>query len=220
MVDTALGGLPGADVIYYIVDATSSFGAGEDYILRILDQVKTPVFLLLNKVDLLAKEALLPLIGSWRERRDFAQIFPLSALKGDNIPELLAATVECFREGPPCYDQDEMTDQPERVMVAEMIREKAILATRQEVPYAVAVFIESMEERREDLTDIHGVIVVDQDSQKGILIGKNGAVLKRIGSESRKDIEELLGVHVNLQLRVQARANWRNNERQLKRFVN
>jgi GTP-binding protein Era len=220
MVDAALGGLPGADVIYYIVDAATEFGAGEAYILQILKKTKTPVFLLLNKVDLLVKDTLLPLIASWSERGSFAHIFPLSALEGDNVRELLEATVECFQDGPARYDEDEMTDQTERAMVEEMVREKAILATRQEVPYAVAVFIESMEERREGLMDIHGVIVVEQDSQKGILIGKNGSVLKWIGSESRRDIEALLGAHVNLQLRVQARANWRNNEQQLRRFAN
>ena len=219
MVDTALGGLPAADVIYYIVDVKSAFGSGEAYILRLLERVGAPVFLLLNKVDLIEKEAILPLIAAWREKRDFAQIVPLSALNGDNIPELLSATVGLFPEGPACYGEDEMTDQPERVMVAEMIREKAILATRQEVPYAVAVFIETMEERRGDLMDINGVIVVEHDSQKGILIGKKGAVLKYIGTEARKDIEGLLGIHVNLQLRVQARANWRNNEQHLRRFL-
>ncbi|MCL1805081.1 MAG: GTPase Era [Clostridiales bacterium] len=219
MVNAALGGLPAADVIYYITDATGEYGAGEAFILQVLEKIKTPVFLLLNKVDLLAKEALLPLIASWTGRRDFTHIFPLSALKGDNVRELLEATAMCFPEGPAVYDEDEMTDQPLRVMAAEMIREKAILSTRQEVPYAVAVFIESMEERRDDLMDIHGVIVVEHDSQKGILIGKKGAVLKWIGTEARKDIEELLGIHVNLQLRVQARANWRNNEQQLKRFI-
>ena len=219
MVDAALGGLPGADVIYYITDAVEKYGPGEAYILQILEKVKAPVFLLLNKADLLAKEALLPLIGSWREKREFAHIFPLSALKGDNVPELLDATVELFGEGPAIYGEDEMTDQPERVMVAEIVREKAIMATRQEVPYAVAVFIESMEERRQDLMDVHGVIVVEEESQKGILIGKKGSMLKWIGTEARRDIEELLGIHVNLQLRVQARANWRNNEQQLKRFI-
>ena len=220
MVDAALSALPGADVIYYIVDAAAGYGAGEAYILQILDKIRTPVFLLLNKVDLLAKETLLPLIAAWSERREFAHIFPLSALKGDNVEELLAATIEYFQEGPACYDGDEMTDQSGRAMAAEMIREKAIMATRQEIPYAVAVFIESMEERRPDLMDIHGALVVDRDSQKGILIGKKGAVLKWIGTEARKDIEDLLGVQVNLQLRVRTRENWRNNERQLKEFIN
>ena len=219
MVESATSSLSGGDVIYYIVDATGGFGAGETYILRMLEEIHAPVFLLLNKVDLLEKEKLLPLIASYQEKMEFVHIFPISALKGDNIPELLAETALYLPEGPPCYDADEMTDQPERTVVSEMIREKAIQATRQEVPYAVAVVIESMEERRPGLTDIHGIIYVEQESQKGILIGKKGAVLKRIGSEARKDIEELLGTQANLQLVVRTRANWRNNEAQIRRLT-
>jgi GTP-binding protein Era len=218
MVQTALGALDMADVVYYITDATREFGAGEAFILQILENVKAPVFLLLNKVDLLDKEALLPIIGAYKDRREFDHIFPISALHGDNIPELLADTVATFAEGPPGYGEDEMTDQPERAMVAEIIREKAILATRQEVPYAVAVLVEDIKERRPGLTDIQGIILVEHDSQKGILIGKKGAALKGIGTEARKDIEELLGTQVNLQLVVKVREGWRNNDGQLRRL--
>lgn len=216
MVDTAAGVLEVADVVYYIVDATAEFGAGEAYILQMLEKVKKPVFLLLNKVDLLAKEELLPIIAAFHERRQFDHIFPLSALKGDNIPDLLRATVEYFQPGPPCYDEDEMTDQPERVMIAEMIREKVMLATRQEVPYSVAVLVEKMTDRHENLMDIHAAIVVERSSQKGILIGKGGGTLKWIGTEARKDIEDLLGIQVNLQLWVRVKEDWRNKVHQLK----
>ena len=218
MMHTALGALEWVDVVYYITDAGSLFGKGEEQIIQILDNVTKPVFLLLNKVDLMSREEILPVIAAWNEKRKFAHIFPISALRGDNTEELLHATAACFQEGPRCYDEDEMTDQPERVIAAEMIREKAILASRQEVPYAVAVYIEKMERRREDLTDIYGVIVVEQQGQKGILIGKQGATLKRIGTEARQDIEALLSSRVNLQLWVQVREDWRNKDRHLKEY--
>ncbi|MCL1849647.1 MAG: GTPase Era [Clostridiales bacterium] len=218
MMNAALGVLEWADVIYYLTDAGSAFGAGEARILQILETIKAPVFLLLNKIDLMDHTVLLPIIDAWKERRGFAQIIPLSALTGENIPSLIAATKDCFPEAPPSYDEDEMTDQPERVIAAEMIREKAILATREEVPYAIAVYIEKMEERRQGLVDIYGVIVVEQPGQKGIIIGKQGATLKRIGTDARVDIEAVLGIKVNLQLWVQVREDWRNKERQLKEY--
>ena len=218
MMNAALGVLEWADVIYYLTDVNSRFGAGEAQILQILESIKAPVFLLLNKIDLMNNDALPPLIGAWAERRDFAHIYPISALTGENIDGLLDETVTCFPEGPPSYDEDEMTDQPERIIAAEMIREKAIQATREEVPYAIAVYIEKMEERRENLMDIYGVIVVEQPGQKGIIIGKQGATLKRIGTEARLDIEAILGVRVNLNLWVQVREDWRNKDRQLKDY--
>jgi len=218
MMNTALSVLELADVIYYLADASCEFGAGEAYIIQILEKVKKPVFLLLNKTDLLEKEKLLPIIKSYHEKREFDHIFPISALTGDNIPRLLTVTAELLPEGPPCFDEDEMTDQPARVMATEMIREKAMLAVRQEVPYALAVYVEKMELRRQGLMDIHGVIAVEQDSQKGILIGKNGATLQWVGSSARKDIEELLGVSVNLQLWVKVRKDWRNQEQQLREY--
>ena len=218
MMNTALGVLDMADVIYYLVDATAKFGPGDAYVLQVLEKYTNPVFLLLNKVDLLKKEELLPIISAYQERRHFTHIFPMSALTGDNVQALISATAELLPEGPPCYDEDEMTDQPARIMAAEMIREKAILATRQEVPYAVGVYIEKMQERRQGLMDIHGVIVVEQPGQKGILIGKGGATLKQIGTEARRDMEALLGLSVNLQLFVKTRADWRNKDSQLREF--
>ena len=218
MMQTATDVLGWVDVIYYITDAAGGFGSGEARIIQLLESVTQPVFLLLNKVDLMEKQALLPVIDAYRDKREFAHIFPLSALTGEGVPELLAATAACFQEGPPCFDEDEMTDQTERVLIAELIREKAILASREEVPYAIAVYVEKMENRRQDLMDIHAVIVVEQPGQKGILIGKQGKVLKQIGSEARKDIEALLGVRVNLQLWVRTRKDWRNKEAYLKEY--
>ena len=218
MVDTALAVLSGVDVIYYLVDAAVKFGPGEAYLLEVLQKVKTPVFLLLNKVDLLPKESLLPMIDEYRQRMDFARIFPLSALTGDNVAPLLEETSALLPLGPPCYAEDEMTDQPERWIVAEMVREKAIMATRQEVPYALAVIVERMESRKPELMDVYVAIVVERSSQKGILIGKGGKTLKWIGEEARKDIEDLLGVQVNLQLWVRVKADWRNQAYQLRQL--
>lgn len=216
MVDTAMGALEAADVVYYLVDATAEWGSGEAYLIQQFERLKVPIFLLLNKVDMLPKEKLLPLIDFFRNKYNFQQIIPISALKGDNIRALLDETVKRLPEGPACYEADEMTDQPERVLAAEMIREKAIMATRQEVPYAVAVVVEQMKERSETLTEIHAAIVVERDSQKGILIGKQGQTLKWIGTQARKDIEAMLGVQVNLQLWVRVKADWRNKPNQLK----
>ncbi|MEA4893031.1 MAG: GTPase Era [Peptococcaceae bacterium] len=216
MVDTALGALDACDLIYYLVDAAGEFGPGEAYLIQQLKKTGKPVFLLLNKVDLLPKEDLLKIIMDYNQKMEFREIFPISALKGDNVENLLKTTVDYFQPGPPAYDEDEMTDQPERVIVSEMIREKAILATRQEVPYAVACVVERMEERSDTLMDIDASLIVERDSQKGILIGKGGQTLKWIGSEARKDIEHLLDIQVNLKLWVKVKADWRNQPRQLK----
>jgi len=218
MMSSALDVVNRADVIYYISDASAGFGDGEARVLDILSGIAKPVFLLLNKIDLLEKTDLPAIIDNYSKKRVFARVFPISAKSGENIPDLLSCTVGYFREGPPVYDADEMTDQPGRIMVAEFIREKAIMATREEVPYAIAVYVEKMESRSDGLTDIYAVIVVERQSQKGILIGKGGAGVKRIGELARKDIEELLGVRVNLRLFVQVREKWRDNESRLRDY--
>lgn len=218
MVDTAMGALDVCDVVYYLVDATGEFGPGEAYLIEQLKKLDKPVFLLLNKVDLLPKEDLFNIILNYNQKMEFKEIFPISALKGDNVDALLKTTVDYFELGPPAYDPDEMTDQPERVIVAEMVREKAILATRQEVPYAIACVVEQMTERSDTLMDIDVSLIVERDSQKGILIGKGGQTLKWIGSEARKDIERLLDIQVNLKLWVKVKADWRNQPQQLKNF--
>ena len=218
MMNAALDVLEWADVVYYIVDASIAFGAGEAYILRILENVTKPVFLLLNKVDLMDKETLLPIIASFQEKRQFAQVFPISALHGENTEQLMEATVAYFQEGPACYGEDEYTDQPLRIIAAEIVREKAILATREEVPYALAVYIEKMEQRSSGMYDLYAVIVVEQPGQKGILIGKKGATLKQIGMDARKEMEEIFGEAVNLQIWVKTKEDWRNKDAQLKEY--
>jgi GTP-binding protein Era len=216
MVETALNALNEADVVYYLVDAAREYGAGEAFIIRRLREVRVPVFLLLNKVDCLRREALLPLIGFYRELLDFRAVVPVSALTGENLDALLEETLLCLPEGPRYYPEESVTDQPERVIVAELIREKAMTAVRDEVPYSVAVRVERMDTRENGLVDVHADIFVERESQKGILIGKNGGMLKQIGVRSRQEIESLLGTRVNLQLRVKLREGWRNNAGQLR----
>lgn len=218
MLRSTWGALDLADAIFYLVDAGAEFGGGDAYLIQELSKVKVPIFILLNKADILSKEQLLPIIDAYSKRLNFAHIIPISALKGDNVQALLQEAVKVLPEGPAVYDEDEMTDQPERVIISEMVREKAILATRQEVPYSLATFVELMTERPGGLMDIHVVIVVERDSQKGILIGKGGQTLKWIGTEARKDIEALMDIRVNLQLWVKVKEDWRNQAYQLKSF--
>lgn len=218
MVRTAWQALDVADVVFYLVDAQAEMGPGEVYIIESLAKIKQPVFLLLNKIDKMSKEELLPVMAQYSQKLPEAEILPISALKGENVERLLEVAVPHLPECPAVYEEDEMTDQPERVMIGEFIREKAIDATRQEVPYSLTAVVEKMEARRPDLMDVYAVIVVERSSQKGILIGKGGQTLKWIGIKARKDIEALLGMQVNLQLWVKVKEDWRNQAHQLRSF--
>jgi GTP-binding protein Era len=215
MVDIAIETLTQVDLIYYLVDATQKVGPGEAFIVARLREIQTPVFLLLNKIDRLKRDQLLPLMDFFRKEMDFRAIIPISALKGENMEQLIQETLLYLPEGPRYYAPDQVTDQPEQVIVGELIREKAIMATREEVPHSLAVQVEQIRVRENGLLDVHAIIFVERESQKGILIGKKGGVLKQIGIQSRKDIEALLGVHINLQLWVKLREGWRNHEGKL-----
>jgi len=212
MVKIALNTLNEVDVIYYLIDASVPFGGGDAFIIEKLKAIKTPVFLLLNKIDLLEKQQLLPLIDFYQNKREWQEIVPVSALKGENIRSLLDATLHYLQAGPRYYPDDALTDQPEMVLIAELIREKIIETTREEVPHSVAVIVEHMETRKNNLIYIGATIYVERDSQKGILIGKNGEKLKEIGSKARQDIERLLGNKAFLELWVKVKADWRNRE--------
>ena len=216
MVDVAESSLDGVDLIYYVVDTNASFGSGEQYILDILKNSSTKVFLILNKIDLLSREKVLQTIGEWQNKGDFAEIFPLSALKGDNIKELINKTIEYLPEGPQFYPEDAVTDQPEQVVIAELIREKVLQLTRDEIPHSIAVEVEMLEPRPQDTLYVGATIYVERDSQKGIVIGKKGALLKEIGLKARVDIEYLVGNKVFLDLWVKVRDDWRNKDRVLK----
>jgi GTP-binding protein Era len=214
MVKTALATYNEVDVILMLVEATEKPGGGDKFIIETLSGVKTPVFLLINKVDLVKKEALLPLIEESRRLYDFAEIIPVSALHND-LGGLLGAILKRLPPGPKYFPDDQLTDQPERFIVSELIREKVFALTKEEIPYSSAVVIEEMKEEP-GITRITATIYVERDSQKGILIGKGGAMLKQIGTLARQDAEKLLGVKIFLQLWVKVKKGWREDERMLR----
>ncbi len=214
MVKTALRTYNEVDVIILLVEATERPGAGDRFIIETLAKVKTPVFLLINKVDLVNKEALLPLIQEYSSLYAFTEIIPVSALKND-LGDLMKAILKRLPQGPKYFPDDQLTDQPERFIVSELIREKVFELTKEEIPYSTAVLIEEMKEEPE-ITRIHAVIYVERDSQKGILIGKGGSMLKQIGTLARQDAEKLLGVKVFLKLYVKVKKDWREDERVLR----
>ena len=214
MSKAALSSAYGVDVIYFLADATSPYGRGDEFILNNIKDYGVPVFLLLTKLDLLTKEELLNTVATWQDRFDFTEIIPISAKKSNNLDTLLKVTEEYLKEGAWFYPEGQITDHSERFMVGEMIREKVLLLTEEEVPHSVFVAVDEMKFSRSKCS-IHASIVVDRDSQKGIIIGKGGAMLKKIGALSREDIEAMLGVSVYLELHVRVEKDWRNRERTL-----
>lgn len=219
MVNVALDSMRDVDAILYIVEATRPFTEDDRFIIRGLERAGAPVVLAINKVDVVDKEVLLPLIDEYSKLYPFKEIVPISALKGDGVERLAGVVSELLPEGPEYFPRDMVTDQPERFIVSEMIREKVFEFTRQEVPYSVAVVVESFEEKEEkDLVAIHAAINVERDSQKGIIIGKKGEMLKRIGRAAREDIEGLLGVKVFLKLFVRVQKDWTRKPGMLKDF--
>lgn len=199
------------DLVLLIIDATQKFGTGDEFVLDLLKKIASPVFLLLNKIDLVEKPKLLEMIERYRQLRDFREIIPISATKKQGLKELLDLVIRMLPEGPRYFPQDQITDQPERIMVAEIIRERVLIETGQEVPYAAAVKIERFE-AGEKLTRIAAVIYCERQGQKAILIGKGGAMLKKIGTSARQRIERLVGTKAFLELFVKVRENWRNSE--------
>jgi len=210
MMDEVLHALDGVDVLALIVDAAAEFGPGDRYAVQVVRRFHGPAFLLLNKIDKVQKEALLPLIERYSREHTFAEIIPISALTGDALPVLVEKLVAQLPEGEPYFPPDEYTDQPERFLAGEIVREKVLLATREEVPYSVAVLVDSFEEG-EKLLRICATIYVERDGQKGIIIGKGGQMLKKIGTEARLELESLLGAKIFLQLHVKVQRNWRDN---------
>jgi GTPase len=210
MMDEVQQSLDGIDVLSLMVDATAEFGAGDRFAIEWVKRFHGPVFLLLNKIDAIRKQLLLPLIDRYRQAFEFAEIFPVSALTGEGCPDLVKGWLARLRGAPPFFPQDQFTDQPERFLAAEIVREKAILATREEIPHAIAVLIDSFEES-EELMKIRATMYIEREGQKGILIGKSGETIKKIGTQARKELEAILGSHVFLELFVKIQANWRQN---------
>ncbi|MCL5288651.1 MAG: GTPase Era [Acidobacteria bacterium] len=209
MMDEVRQALEALDVLLLIVDAKAEFGGGDRFALELIKRAKAPTILLLNKVDATAKERLLPLIERYSKEHEFADVIPISALTGDGLEIVLNEIVKRLPENPPYSPPEQYTDQPERFLAAEIVREKAILASRQEVPYAIAVLIDSFEEGAK-LLRIRATIYVERDGQKGILIGKGGAMMKKIGTEARLELEQLLGTKIFLQLYVKVQQDWRD----------
>lgn len=218
MVSVAEHTLKEVDVILWLVEPTTYIGAGERHILEKLKQVKTPVILIINKIDTVEKSDILKFIDTYRKVLDFAEIIPVSALKEINTDEVLRVLFQYLEPGPQYFDEDTVTDQPMRQIAAELIREKALRNLSDEIPHGIAVTIEKFSERGSGLMDIEATIICERDSHKGIIIGKKGAMLKKIGSQARYEIEALMGAQVNLQLWVKVRREWRDSELLLKNY--
>ena len=219
MVRTAESTLQEVDVVLFVVDATEKRGAGEDYILNLLQKVKTPVILVVNKIDKLAdKQKLFQIMEGYNKLYKFAAIVPVSALNDSEFPGLVQEITKHLPEGPAYFPEDMITDQPERVIAAEMIREKVLRLTRDEIPHSVAVEVDEFKERDEENVYIRATIFVERESQKGIVIGAKGSLLKKIGQQARADIEKLLYCKVFLDLWVKVKADWRNKDKALKQL--
>lgn len=218
MVKTAENTLHEVDVVAFVVDATEKLGAGEQYILERLKTVKTPVILVINKIDQISKNNILPIITQYTNCFDFSAVIPISALEHTNLDHLTGEIKKHLKPGPQYYPDDMLTDQPERLVIAELIREKILHVTREEIPHAVAVDIEEITTRPNDDLYIRAVVYVERESQKGIVIGAGGKLLKEIGHAARKDIENLLGSKSFLDLWVKVKKDWRNRDSSLRNF--
>ncbi len=217
MVNVAERTLNEVDVVLWLVEPTTFIGAGEKHIAEQLRRVRTPVILVINKVDMIKKEEILKVIDTYRKLYDFMEIVPVSARSGANTDELLKVIFQYLPYGPQFYDEDTVTDQPERQIVAEIIREKALHSLNEEIPHGIAVCIDQMKARKK-MMDIQATIICERDSHKGIIIGKQGAMLKKIGSTARFEIERMLECKVNLQLWVKVKKDWRDSEFLMKNF--
>ncbi|MGY3703107.1 GTPase Era [Vagococcus martis] len=218
MVETAYSALREVDAIIFMVSADMPRGRGDDFIIERLKKADAPVYLVINKIDTVHPDELLPIIDDYRQELDFKEIVPISATEGNNVEHLLETLVNDMPEGPQFFPDDQVTDHPEYFIVSELIREKVLQLTEQEVPHSVAVVTESMKRDDHDKIHIQATIIVERDSQKGIIIGKGGKMLKNIGTKSRKDIENLLGDKVFLELWVKVQKNWRDKRRDLQNY--
>lgn len=216
LVQIALSTLNEVDLVLFLVEANYQPGPGDNFLMRHFADLKTPVVLVINKIDLIQREELLPLIERYTRLYSFSEVVPVSALTGENTERLLEVLTGYLPVGPKYYPDDMITDRPETFIMAELIREKVLSLTSQEVPHSVAVVIEEMEERSQELLAVRALIYTERETQKGIIIGKGGQMLKKIGTLARTDMERLLGTKIFLELRVKTRRDWRNKEAQLK----
>ena len=218
MVDAAVDTMDQVDVLGLVVDAAEAGGRGDEYVLQLVKRSAAPVFLVLNKIDLMKRPRLLPLIDSYRGKAAFAEIVPVSAATGENVDRLERAIIDRLPEGEPLYPADFLTDQPERVIAGEIVREKLLAFTRAEIPFSSAVIVEKFEEPAEEggLLRLHCSIVVERESHKGIVVGRGGDMIKRIGTAAREDLERFFKTRVFLDLHVRVKSDWREDERILK----
>ena len=212
MVESALSTLNEVDAALFMVNATQKRGRGDDFIIERLRNVKKPIYLVINKIDQIHPDKLLQIMDDYRNTLDYAEVFPISALEGNNCPELIESLVNTLPEGPQYYPADQITDHPERFIAGELIREKVLELTREEVPHSVAVVVDRIHREDDEKVLVQATIVVERNSQKGIIIGKGGKMLKQIGVKARKDIELMLGDKVYLELWVKVQPNWKDRQ--------
>lgn len=217
MVEAARGTFNDADLILWLVEPDINIGAGDRYIMESLRDVSTPVILCINKTDTVSHDDILPVIAAYTKDMEYAEVIPVCALKGKGLEDLVDTIFRYLPVGEPFYDEDTVTDQPMRQITSEIIREKALRSLKDEIPHGIAVTIERMEFKSR-IVDIDASIICEKDSHKGIIIGKNGAMLKKIGSEARRDIEDMVEKQVNLKLWVKVRRDWRDSDIMLKNF--
>ena len=220
MLKVSRNALKEVDIIMFMVNAEQEIGKGDEFIIEMLEGNKTPVFLVINKIDQIHPDKLVGIIDSYKDKFNFAEIIPISALQGNNVEALLSTIEKYLPEGPQYYPADQITDHPERFIISELIREKVLHKTREEIPHSIAVVIDKIkrDEENENMIRVQATIMVERDSQKGIVIGKRGALLKEVGTEARKDIDMLLGSKVFLELWVKVQKDWRNKQAQLRDF--
>ena len=218
MVKSAYSALKEVDAVLFMVNVSEKRGPGDDFIIEKLKGIKTPIFLVLNKIDLVTLEVLLERVESYKDALDFAGVFPISVLQGNNVNELMEALIEALPEGPQYYPADQITDHPEYFVVSELIREKILQLTQEEIPHSVAVTVDKMQKDEFDKVHVYANIIVERKSQKGIIIGKGGRLLKEIGTRARRDIQQLLGNKVYLELWVKVEKDWRKRKSNLQEY--
>ena len=218
MVKSAYSALKEVDAVLFMVNVSEKRGPGDDFIIEKLKGIKTPIFLVLNKIDLVTPEVLLERVESYKDALDFAGVFPISVLQGNNVNELMEALINLLPEGPQYYPADQITDHPEYFVVSELIREKILQLTQEEIPHSVAVTVDKMQKDEFDKVHVYANIIVERKSQKGIIIGKGGRLLKEIGTRARRDIQQLLGNKVYLELWVKVEKDWRKRKSNLQEY--
>ena len=218
MVKSAYSALKEVDAVLFMVNVSEKRGPGDDFIIEKLKGIKTPIFLVLNKIDLVTPEVLLERVESYKDALDFAGVFPISVLQGNNVHELMEGLINALPEGPQYYPVDQITDHPEYFVVSELIREKILQLTQEEIPHSVAVTVDKMQKDEFDKVHVYANIIVERKSQKGIIIGKGGRLLKEIGTRARRDIQQLLGNKVYLELWVKVEKDWRKRKSNLQEY--